>query len=206
MSIERLTDAELARHAQRAYSLAQQHGEDQWIAVARMMRAQLSADSPAGGAPSVPPVIRLTDEEIQAVVAFYEYGATHGHLVAGGEGPGPLYQHMEPMRLALAKALAPSVPGGATPPDNADTLHWLRGEICDILDVTVGDDQYPWEELLQRLRAGGGAEPSEEAKSAFMQVLHYHKSAVLFEHVIDEALAAAYRVDAVRGAPPKEGT
>jgi hypothetical protein len=36
---EPVTDEELARHASRAYQLAAQHGEDQWIAVVRMMRA-----------------------------------------------------------------------------------------------------------------------------------------------------------------------
>jgi hypothetical protein len=54
--------------------------------------------------------------------------------------------------------------GGGSPPTDAgqemtDTLHWLRGELCDILDITVGDDQYPWNEILKRLR--GRAEPGE---------------------------------------------
>lgn len=35
------SDAELAQQAAKAYMLAQQHGEDQWVAVARMMRAWL---------------------------------------------------------------------------------------------------------------------------------------------------------------------
>lgn len=35
------SDEELARHASRAYQMAAQHGEDQWVAVARMMRSWL---------------------------------------------------------------------------------------------------------------------------------------------------------------------
>ena len=57
-SVERLTDEELARHASRAYQLAAQHGEDQWIAVARMMRVQLSGD---GTPPSDGLYTRLMD-------------------------------------------------------------------------------------------------------------------------------------------------
>ena len=47
-----ISDQELARHAQRAYMLAQQHGEDQWVAVARMMRSylHLAGDCPLSAA------------------------------------------------------------------------------------------------------------------------------------------------------------
>ena len=41
----------------------------------------------------------------------------------------------------------------------ADTLHWLRGELCDILGITVGDDQYPWEKIVAQLRVR--AEPPQ---------------------------------------------
>jgi len=46
------SDETLASLASRAYQLAQQHGEDPWIAVARMMRAWLA---PAGSASAAGP-------------------------------------------------------------------------------------------------------------------------------------------------------
>lgn len=36
--------------------------------------------------------------------------------------------------------------------EDRDTFHWLRGELVDMLGVTCGDDQYPWDGLLDELR------------------------------------------------------
>lgn len=118
-------------------------------------------------------------------------------------------------------------PDGA-PQEIADTLHWLRGELCEIVGLTVGDDQYPWVEILTRLKVqpdgapryceDEGCEnqpekhshpaPSEpQADAAHASGLHYALSVLADGYPLEEAVAlirSRYEQFIARSSRPSE--